>query len=167
VAEVLRVQEELLLRVVRPPRAKRNAVLLACEPLDGREQLERAERLADERVGAHLVRRLLGAAVGAGEQHDAETVVRVVGAQLAAEVEAASPGHANIEDDDVRLERANGLLGLGGARRLLDLHVEDFERRPEERPERSVVVHEQNSHSQASVVGPGTRYRPARPTPLG
>ena len=59
VPEVARVEDELLL--VRAPvrRAERHADARAREPLDDAEQLERPERLQEERVGAGCARDVL------------------------------------------------------------------------------------------------------------
>ena len=59
-AQVVRVQQQLLVRLRRRAGAERPLVEPAGELLDDAEQLERAERLAQERVGARLPGRLLG-----------------------------------------------------------------------------------------------------------
>src|SRR5262249_61149909 len=50
--EVARVEQELLLRLALLRRSERNPVQAAREPFHDRQQLERAERLAQERIGA-------------------------------------------------------------------------------------------------------------------
>src|ERR671930_986097 len=67
-AEVARVQLELLLHFPRPRRPEREGMHAAGEALDDGEQLERAEGFADERVRARLVCPRLRAPVRAGEK---------------------------------------------------------------------------------------------------
>src|SRR5207248_3986557 len=69
VAEVARVEEELLLRILLLPGSERDTVEPAREPFDDREELEWAKRLPDERVGAGRVRGDERAALGSGQQH--------------------------------------------------------------------------------------------------
>ncbi len=93
-AQVARVQEHLLVRGARPLHASRGGTAAAGQPFDDREQVERAERLPDERLGAGALRapRLLG--VGAGEQHDRNQLRLLVALQPRAELGSAHAGHA-------------------------------------------------------------------------
>ena len=123
----------------------------AGEPLDDVEKLQRAERLAQEGIGGRVVhqRRLVGRA---REHHDRDVDRVLVGLHAPAELGAAHAGKAEVEDHRVRtlpLDRRQSVLG--GAR-LLDLDVHDLERRPEELPERGVVVDYQQAHWRLSQV---------------
>ena len=75
-AQVVRVQQQLLVpgRGSRGP--ERPLVEAAGEALDDREQLERAERLAQERIRARAPRRLLGLLAGSGQEDDADPARR-------------------------------------------------------------------------------------------
>src|SRR5204862_4894006 len=64
VAEIARVEEELLVLVALAERPERRPVQATGEALDDREQLERAERLEHERVCADFRRRRVGRQVG-------------------------------------------------------------------------------------------------------
>ena len=107
------------------------------------EELEGAERLAQERVRAALLRRGLGPAVGAGQQDDADVLRLGIVLQLAAERQPVRPGHADVEHEDVRHARLDPLAGEVGRVGFLDLDVDDLERRPEQDPQRGIVVHDE------------------------
>src|SRR5919204_5250587 len=70
VAQVARVEEQLLLRLALARGAERDPVEAAGEALDDREQLERAERLPEKCLGADLESRVGRAAVRTAENDD-------------------------------------------------------------------------------------------------
>src|SRR5581483_8595773 len=92
----------------------------AAETLDEREQLERAERLAHELVGAAAAGAAEVVAFGAGQEHDRDPGRRRVCLQAAAEGGAVHPRHAQVEDDDVRVLTADRRLRLLARAGLLD-----------------------------------------------
>ena len=147
VAQVARVQEQLLpfaADLLR--RAERNAVETSREPLDHGEQLERAEGLRHERLGAGGVRGDARATLGTGEQDDGDATRLDVRLQLTAELEPVHAGHHDVEHDHVGRIRADQLARLDGSGRLDDVDVEDVEGRAQQRPEPRVVVDEQHPH---------------------
>ena len=136
VAQVARVQEQLLpfaADLLR--RAERNAVEASREPLDHGEQLERAEGLRHERLGAGGVRSDARATLGAGEEDDGDATRLAVRLQLTAELEPVHAGHHDVEHDHVGRIRADQLARLGGSGRLDDVDVEDVEGRAQQRPQ--------------------------------
>jgi hypothetical protein len=118
----------------------------ACQPLDDGEKLERAERLAEERVGARRRGFVRRPAVRPGEEDDRDTVGRGIRLQVAAEVKAASARHAYVEHDDIgplpakRVDRAGRVLGF------LEIDVHSLERCAKQRPQARIVVNEQDAH---------------------
>ena len=124
---------------------------LAGEPLDDGEQLERAEGLAQERVGADA---LAGRSASSTAPESRTTR------------SSSSPGRPSGAG---RARRRSGRAGRcrgrrrpaagrrrdrGGRRRpgFLELDVHDLERRPQERQETRVVVDEEQSHWRLRLV---------------
>ena len=128
VAQVARVEQELLLRLGGPRAPQRHAVRAAGETLDDAEELERAERLAHELVGARPVE--IGA-LGAGQEHDGDVARLRVALQLRAVLDPVDARHEHVEHDHVRLARGDAARGHRGAVGLVELEIEDLERRPE------------------------------------
>jgi hypothetical protein len=100
-AEIARVQQQLLLRIVDANRPEGDAVTRAGELLDDRQQLKRAEGLADCRVGSCLLPRRRRPTLGAAEHDHCDAIRRGVGLEVAAELEAVHTGHVDVEHDDV------------------------------------------------------------------
>ena len=101
-AQILGVEEELLLGPLvrhQPERPLRQA---AGELLDRLEELERAERLADECVRARRAALVVGRARGAGEQHDRHLGRRGLRPQAPAERDAVDVRQRDVEHDHVR-----------------------------------------------------------------
>ena len=87
VTEVSGVELELLLDATRFARAKRERPEASGQPLDDREKLERAERLAQKSVGPRGLAVLLRSAIGAREQSDGDVARPRVGLDPPAELE--------------------------------------------------------------------------------
>ena len=138
-----RVEEQLLVGGRSAGGAEWDALHAPREALDHREELERAERLPQIRVGPHGLGGLLGLAVGAREEDDGDVGGRRVALQLSAERQPVDDGHADVEHDRVGVRLAEARLRLRGALRLRHLDVDHLERRPKERPEPWIVVYQQ------------------------
>ena len=151
-AQVARVQEQLLLRWPLLARAEGNAVQAAGEPLGDREQLERAERLPKEGVCADLVCVLDSVSLGAGQQDDADVGGVLLALQLPAELEAAHARHVDVQDDYVWLALGDALERNRRRVCLVDLDVEDLERRSEQFPQSLIVIYEQKPHLRPPIV---------------
>ena len=83
----------------------------------------------------------------AGEKDDGDVGGGLVGLQPPAELDAAHPGEAEVENDRVGTLRATTASSAASARRrFLHLDVHDLEGRAEERAKRSVVVNDQQAH---------------------
>ena len=132
--QVARVEEQLCVRaaVAFPRRAERNAVQAAGEPLGDRQELERAERLEHDRVGARRLRCTVRIVVRARQEHDRDVACLRVVLELAAELEPVRARHLHVEDDHARVlladlpPRTFGVLGDG------DVDVRNLERRSQE-----------------------------------
>src|SRR5438874_5199969 len=153
--KVARVEQELLLRLALLRSPEGYSVEAAREPLDDRKQLQRAERLPQERVGAGLDRCVGGPALGAAQDDDRDLLCRAVALQLAAEGEAVHPRQVDVEHDRIRA----GLLDRGERGRrvfcLLDLNVDSVERRSKQSSQSGIVIYEQKTqgHLQPRVYG--------------
>ena len=99
--EIACVEEQLLLGLSLPLRAEGDSVQAARKPLDDREQLQRAEGLAEERIGAGFKGCFGRPAVGAAQDHDRDVFRRAVPLQLPAEGKAVHPGQVDVEHDRV------------------------------------------------------------------
>ena len=116
------------------------------DALHGREQLERAERLADVAVRPRLVREPAALEVGARQEHDRDPRGLGIPLQTAAERQPVDPGHADVEQDRVgaaarqRCQCGLGVLGL------VELDVHGVEGRSEQLPDRRIVVDQQKTH---------------------
>ena len=134
----------------------------ARELLDHREQVERAERLAQVGVGPGSPGRRARAFVAAGEHDDADVPRSRVPLQLLAETEAALAGQPEVEHDDVRPVRGDPCPRRRNAGRLVDLDVDDLERRPQQDAEALVVVHDEDAYGSLAAE-PRPRPAAARP----
>ena len=154
-SEIARVEEQLLLRLALLRRAERDAVQASCKPLYDREQLQRAERLAEERIGAGLERCFGRAPVGAAQDHDRNVLRRAVTLQLPGDGEPVHPGEIDVEHDRVRSPATD--RGNRGRRilRLFDLDVDSVERRSKQSSQSGIVIYEQKTqgHLQPRVYG--------------
>jgi hypothetical protein len=140
VAQVARVEDELLVIVARMLRTKRNSEQAADETLDDREQLERAERFRQDGVRARLTRDDL--VDRPSEQNDGNRARAFVGLETAAEVDPALARHVHVEHDrvgDLALEERRRVRGILG---LVDLDLERVEGCPKQGPQAGVVIHE-------------------------
>ncbi len=162
--QVARVEQDFLLRRARLARATgRNAVASTRKGLDGREQVERAERLPHERLGAALLGTPRLLVVGAGQEHDRD-LLRAVGAlQARGQLRAAHAGHAQVEHDHVRPLLLDAGLCLDGGGCLVNLDVGALEGRSQQLAERGLVVDEQNSHRTSFPLHVYSRYRHTTP----
>ncbi len=149
--EVVRVQQQLLVRRVALARVERALVEAAGEALDHGQELERAERLAQERIRAGRPRRLLRLDPGARQEDDADPAGRGIALQSPGEAQAADVGKADVEHDDVRWTIRDRRHRLGAGARLGDLDVDQLEGRAEQRQEAGVIVDEEDAG--AAVVG--------------
>src|SRR5436853_3447557 len=100
--QVARVQEQLLLRLAFLRGAERDPVEAAGEALDDGEQLERAERLPEERVSAGGNGFVRGAAVRTAEDDDRDALRVPRALQMPAKRKAVDAGEVDVEDDRVR-----------------------------------------------------------------
>jgi hypothetical protein len=126
--EVARVQQELLLRVDASRRTERHAVHSAGEALDDRQQLERAEGLFDQCVGARAVKIR---ELGAGQEDDRNVPCLRRTPKRSRVLEPVDPRHENVEHDHVRLAGGDASSSHRRAVGLVELEVEDLERRAE------------------------------------
>jgi hypothetical protein len=95
-------------------------------------------------ASANALRGDARAAVGAGQQHDRQVLRLGRPLELRAEVEAVRAGHVHVEDDDVRATRVDLAPRNLGALGLDNVDVRNLERRPQQRPERRIVVDQQD-----------------------
>jgi hypothetical protein len=145
IAQVPRVEQELLAGPALPAGAERHGVDPDGEPLHDREQLQRAERLQEQRVRADLLRRRLVRLVGARQEHDRDVLRRTRSLQPRAERRAVETRHAHVEHDCVRPRGGDSPLGGRGVRSLVDLDVHGLERRAQKRSKAGIVVDEQEA----------------------
>jgi hypothetical protein len=131
VPEIARVELELLGHALGARSAERDGVQPACQPLHDRQELERAERLADERVRSRCSGGLGGAAVRAGQEDDRDAARGRIGLQVVAEVEAASARHAHVENDDIGAMPPDGLRRGRRVVGLFQVDIDCLERRPQ------------------------------------
>ncbi len=115
-------------------------------PLNDRQELERAERLAHERGGARALRVPRLFRLRPGQQDDRDVARRVVGLEPAAQLDAVHLGHPEIEHDDVGSVTPHAQLRLDAGPGLVDRHVSALERSPQQLAQRGLVVDEQDSH---------------------
>ena len=115
------------------------------EALDDAEQLERPERLQEQRVGAGRAGHLLHV-LHPGQQDDADRARVGAFLQLPAKGEAVHAGHSDVEHDHVRPLGGDPLFGLGRASGLVHVHLDVFKRRAEQGAEPRIVVYQQQSH---------------------
>ena len=161
VAQVARVEQELLLVGAAPGAAKRQAHAAACEPLDDRQELERPERLQQQRVGARLAGVVLDV-VEAREQDDADVLRRTLALQPTAELDPVDTGQADVEHDDVRPRSRDSPLSLGRVAGVVHVDVHGFEGRPEEVTEPRVVIDDQQAHESLLQAAFPSRHRRPR-----
>ena len=164
VAEVSCVEEQLLLARLRLPgnHPRRHRPVPTGDPLDDGEQLERPERLQEERIGAAEVVHV----VATGQEHDPDVAGLGIGLQHPAEDDPVDPRHADVEHDHVGPLVANRERRLRGVARLAHLDGNRLEGRPEQSPEAIVVVYEQQAHRhspRSSIVESSSLLRPNRP----
>ena len=146
-AKVARVEQELVPVLDRAltSRRRRHGVEAARQPLDDVEELERAERLAQVRVGAGVA--LDGrVAHRAREQDDGNVRCARVRLQAPAELGSAHAREPNVQHDRVRPAQAHGLERGFGRPDVFHLDVHDLESRAEQCPERGVVVDDEQTH---------------------
>ena len=144
-AQIVRVQQQLLVRFRRHAGAERAVVEPAGEVLDDVQQLERAERLAEEHIRTRLPGRLLGHPVGAGEQDDPDPARRGIFLQPPAERDAVFAGQPDVEHDDVGRACGDRRRRLRRGPGFVDLDVDQLERRPQERQQPRIVVDEEDA----------------------
>jgi len=108
VAEVARIEQELLLVRTGAPRLDRHRRAPE-QSLDDRKQLERAERLPDEGRRACLLRRARFVCVRAREEHDRNVARALRCLQPTTELGASDAGHAQVEDDQIRAAAAHSV----------------------------------------------------------
>ena len=113
---------------------------VAGESLDDREELERTERLSQDRVGA---RRAELRDVGAGEKDHGDVPRLRIALERAAVLDAVDTRHEDVEHDRVGLVRGDATRGHRCAVRLVELEIEHLERRAKETSQACVVVNEQ------------------------
>ena len=145
VPKVARIEHELLvgrLRAARPARHRRPPG----DALHDGEQVERAERLVDERSRTRALRAPRLLRIGAGQEHDRDVLRPLLRLQPLAELGAAHPGHAQVEDDHVGAAPADARLRLEAGLRLVDRDVRALEGRAEQLPQRGLIVDEQDPH---------------------
>ena len=126
-------------------RAKRNSVEAAGEALGDCKQLERAERLAHDRVCACFLRGRCRPAVGTGQENDRNPARLGVVLQLAAKLEAGRSGHVDVEHDHARVAAPDVTPGRLRVLRLEHIDVGDLERGRQELPKCRVVVDQQDA----------------------
>jgi len=133
VAQVARVQEQRLLRIARAlaRRTERHAVKTTREPLCDCEQLERAERLAHERVRTDALRFCACSAGRAGEEDDRDVARARIRFELSAELQPGRARHVDVEDDDIGTRCTNAPACGVSAVGFDDLDVRHLERRPQ------------------------------------
>ncbi len=146
VPQVSRVEQQLLVRPTRAllRRPEGNTDEAARESFGDGKQLERAERLAHERVGSDLLRGRLGAPVRAGQEHDRDVAGGRCRLQLGTELEARRPRHVDVEDNDVRSAALDPPARSDGAFGFVHGYVGDLERRLQQGAKGRIVVYEQN-----------------------
>ena len=157
VPQVAGVEQQLLVRplsaLLRGPEG--NAQETARQSLRNGEQLERTERLAHERVGSRLLRGCFGAALRAGQEHDRDVTRGRRSLQLGTELEAARPGHVDVEHDHVRPgapdlpPRSSGVFGFDHG------YIGDLERRLQQGAKCRIIVYQQDPQ-RAVPPFPGT-----------
>jgi hypothetical protein len=145
VPEVARVEKELLLVFDRALAAvgRRHRRKPAREPLHDVQELERAEGLAHERVGAVADARVPD---GAGEQDDCDTGCVLIALYSPADLAPAHSRKPDVEHDDIRPVADDGLQGGFAGADVVHLDVDDLEGRPQESPKRGVVVDDEQAH---------------------
>jgi len=126
VAKVARVQQQLLLRIGAARRPERHARKAARETLDDGEQLEGAEGLLDQRVGARAVQLR---EIRAGEKHDRDVPRLRIAPQRGAVLETVDAGHEDVEHDHVGLARGDPPRSHRSTVGLVELEIEDLESR--------------------------------------
>jgi hypothetical protein len=146
-AQVARVKLELLVEPGFPRSTRARSAEAAGDPLDDREQLERAERLGEEGVGAGLLAERLHVLAETGEEDDADVPRVRIELDAPAELEPVDSGQADVEDDDVGPPPLDHSCGDGRVVRLLEVDVDGLERRAEKRPQSRVVVDEEDAHA--------------------
>ena len=153
VSQVSRVEQQRLIGAPRTllRRPKGNAEQAACKSFRNSKQLERAERLEHEGVGADLLRLCAGAAVRAGQEHDRDLAGFRRGLQLGTELEPGRAGHVDVEHDHVRPGTADLPAGSGGVFGFDNCDVGNLERRLHQSAKCRIVVDEQDPQVRASL----------------
>jgi hypothetical protein len=146
VPEILGVEQHLLVLAAAALRPEGDAEAAAGEALDDGQQLERAERLAQERVGPGQVGLDLSAGFRAGQEHDCNIARGRIVLESAAELEPAHTGHAHVQDEHIRLADRDALHGATRAVRFVHLEVEDLAGRADEGSQAGIVVNKQQPH---------------------
>src|SRR5690349_13368445 len=115
--QVVRVEEQLLLGPLVGHQREGALEQAAGELLDEAEQVERAEWLAQEGLGARA-RRLLLVRVAAREDDHRDVARLGLALERTAEEEAIDDRHRDVEDDHIGPVRSDAALSLGDAARL-------------------------------------------------
>ena len=131
VAQVARIQNELLFAGATLRAPHRRAGGGTSEALDDTEQLERPEGLQEQCVRAGGAGNVLHV-VHPGEQDDADRARVGAFLQLATEGETVHARHADIEHDHVRPLGGDPLFRLGCASGLVHVDLDVFERRAQQ-----------------------------------
>src|SRR6186997_3196664 len=140
----------------------------ARQPLDDREQLEWAERLAQEGIRSGGRGGLRRASVRPRQQDDGDSVRGGVLLQRPAELEPAPAGHVHVEDDDVGTVAPHGLGRGPGVPGFGQVALDGLECRSEKCPQTLVVVNEQYAHrTKTPCFASRPLYRARWPNSLG
>ena len=131
VAQVARVENELLFAGAALRAPHRSARRGAREAFDDTEQLERAERLQEQGVRTGGAGNVLHV-VHAGQQDDPDRARVGALLQLATERETVHAGHADVEHDHIWPLRRDPLFGLRCAAGLVHVDLDVFERRAQQ-----------------------------------
>jgi hypothetical protein len=113
------------------------------QPIDDAQELERAERLVEQRVRADA-RRVLLADLGPRQKHDEGRLGSVLPLQLRTEGKSVDSWHRHVEQDDRRAPEPGQVEGAASVLGLCDLELRR-QRRMEQRAQRSVVVDDEDS----------------------
>src|SRR5256714_6571029 len=103
IPEGARVEQELFLGLSLLRRAERDSMQATRKALDDRERLQRAERLAEERIGAGFERCFGRSAVRAAQDDDWDVFRLPVALQLPGEGQPVHSGEVDVEHERVRM----------------------------------------------------------------
>ncbi len=157
VAEVARVEQQLFVVVhlngTRMHGGRPRAV--PGEPVDDREQLERAERLAHECLGSRILAASSLFEIGAREEDDRDLARVRRSFEPCAQLGTADAGHAQVEHDEIGASRPDARLGFECRAGLVHGHVCALEGDAQELAQGGLVVDQQNLHSRLACRQPG------------